>query len=179
MPSLSHSYVHVLPYSQNLYFNTQDEQCRGNGTTDGTFQGMRYFICEDNCGLFVGLDKLSPDRHGSSLVNEPRGAKSYAKVASHGPQQRVQSHQLDNTPPADNTRSRSHVVSRTGGKETCVDPPSHPPRFQKGDRVVAFGKKGIRVHGTVRWVGRNVASRKFTITVMGIETVSIQLCCVF
>ena len=96
-------------------------------------------------------------------------------VASHGPQQRVQSHQLDNTPPTDNTRSRSHVVSQPGGKQSYVDPPSHPPRFKKGDRVVAFSKKDVRVHGTVRWVGRNVASRKFTITVVGIETVSTQL----
>ena len=168
----------LLYIAFNMFFNTQDEQCRGNGTTDGTFQGTRYFLCEDNCGLFVGLDKLSPDRHGSSLINEPRSAKSYAKVASHGPQQRAQSHQLDNTTPADNTRSRSHVVSRPGSKETCVDPPSHPPRFQKGERVVAFTKKGGRVHGTVRWVGRGVSSRKFAITIVGIETVSTQLCCV-
>ena len=178
---MSHLYVHVLPYSQNLYLNTQDEQCRSNGTTEGTFQGIRYFVCEKNCGLFVGLDKLSLDPHGSNLIKEPPSAKSYmyAKVAaSHGPQQRVQSHQLDNMPPADNTRSRSHVVSRPGGKKTYVDPPSHPPRFQKGERVVAFTKKGSRVHGTVRWVGRNIGSRKFTITIVGIETVSTQLCCV-
>ena len=162
--------------SQDLYFNTQDEQCRGHGTSDGTFQGMSYFQCEGNCGLFVGLDKLSPDHQGSSLITEPRGGKSYAKVSSHGPPHSVQSHQPDNMSPADSTRSRSHVVSRPGGKESCVDPPPHPHRFEKGDRVVAFTKKGLRVHGTVRWVGRSVASRKFTITVVGIETVSTQLC---
>ena len=170
------SVCHV--HCQNLYFKTQDEQCRGNGTTDGMFHGLRYFQCEDNCGLFVGLDKLSPDCQGSSLMTEPRGAKSYAKVASHGPPQSVQSHQPDNTSPADNTRSRSHLVSRPGGKESCIDPPSRPHCFEKGDRVVAFTKKGVHVRGTVRWVGRSVASQKFTITVVGIETVSTQLCCV-
>ena len=167
-----------MSYSQNLYFNTQDEQCRGNGTTDGTFQGVRYFHCQGNCGLFVGLDKLSADRQGSSLISEPRVAKSYAKVANHGPPHSVQSHQPDNTSPGDNTHSRSHVVSRPGAKESCIDPPSHPPYFKPGDRVVAFTKKGVRVHGTVHWVGRNVASRKFTVIVVGIKTVSTQLCCV-
>ena len=169
-------YCHIR--SQDLYFNTQDEQCRGHGTIDGTFHGVSYFQCEGNCGLFVGLDKLSPDHQGSSLITEPRGGKSYAKVASHGPPHSVQSHQPDNMSPADSTRSRSHVVSRPGSKESCVDPPPHPHRFEKGDRVVAFTKKGNRVHGTVRWVGRSVASRKFTITVVGIETVSTQLCCI-
>lgn len=158
----------------DLYFNTQNEQCRGNGTTDGTLHGVRYFQCEGNCGLFVGLDKLSPD-HLSSLIMEPRGGKSYAKVASHGPPHSIQSHQPDNTSPADSTPSRSHVVSRPGGKESCVNPPSRPPLFMPGDKVVAFTKKGLRVHGTVRWVGRSVAFSKFAIKVVGIETVSTQL----
>ena len=126
----------------------------------------------------MGLDKLSPDHQGSSLLTEPRGSKSYAKVSSHGPPHSVQSHQPDNASPSDNTRSRSHLVSRLGGKESCIDPPSRPHHFEKGDRVVAFTKKGVRVRGTVRWVGRSVASRKFTVIVVGIETVSTQLCCV-
>ena len=126
----------------------------------------------------MALDKLSADVEGSTFTTEPRSGESYSKAANRRPPQSVQSHQPDNTSPAENTRSRSHVVSRPGGKESCVDPPSHPPHFKPGDRVVAFTKKGNRVHGTVRWVGRNVASRKFTITVMGIETVSTQLCCV-
>ena len=166
-----------MSYSQNLYFNTQDEQFRGNGSTDGTFHGLRHFQCEDNCGLFVGLDKLSPDRQDSSLTMEPRGAKSYAKVSNRRPPHSVQSHQPDNTSPVDNTHSRSHVVSRPEGKESCVNPPPRPPHFKPGDRVVAFTKKGLRVHGTVRWIGRTVASRKFTVAVVGIETVSTQLCC--
>ena len=117
----------------------------------------------------MGLNKLSPNRQGSS-------AKRYAKVTSHEAQQRAQSHQPDNRPPATNTRSRSHVVIESD--ESSVDQQLRPPRFKHGDCVVAFNKKGIRVHGTVRWVGRNVASRKLTVTVVGIETVSIQLCCV-
>ena len=29
------------------------------GTTDGTFKRRRYFSCEDKCGVFLSLDKLS------------------------------------------------------------------------------------------------------------------------
>ena len=144
------------------YFTTQDPQYRGKGTTDGTFRDQRYFHCEDNCGLFVALDKLSPDPQGSSLTKEPGGGKSYAKVASHGP-----SSQGGQSTPAANTRSRSHAVS----KESSVDQLTSS-RFKKGNRVVAFNKNGIGVHGTVRWVGKATASRKFTVTVVGIETVS-------
>ena len=148
-----------------LYFTTQDPQYRGKGTTDGTFRDQRYFHCEDNCGLFVALDKLSPDAQGSSLTKEPRSGKSYAKVASHGPPEGGQS------TPAANTRSRSQAISRHESKESSVDR-LPPPRFNPGDRVVAFNKKGIPVHGKVRWVGRNTASQKHIITVAGIETVS-------
>ena len=148
-----------------LYFTTQDPQYRGKGTTDGTFRDQRYFHCEMNCGLFVALDKLSPDSQGSSLTKEPRGGNSYAKVASHGPPEGGQSTH------AANTKSRSQAISRHESKGSCVDR-LPPPRFKLGDRVVAFNKKGIPVHGTVRWVGMSVASRKFTVTVAGIETVS-------
>ena len=147
------------------YFTTQDPQYRGKGTTDGTFRDQRYFHCEDNCGLFVALDKLSPDSQGSSLTKEPPSGKSYAKVASHGPPQGGQS------TPAANTRARRQVISRHESKESSVDRHG-PPRFKPGDRVVAFNKKGIRVHGTVRWVGRNTATQKHTVTIAGIETVS-------
>ena len=115
----------------------------------------------------MALDKLSPDPQGSSLTKEPQGGKTYAKVASHGPPQGGQS------TPAANTRSRSQVISRHESKKSSVDRHG-PPRFKPGDRVVAFNKKAIRVHGTVRWVGRNVASRKFTVTIVGIETVSVH-----
>ena len=154
--------------SKNLYFTTQDPQYRGKGTTDGTFRDQRYFHCEDNCGLFVALDKLSPDSQGSSLTKEPRGGKSYAKVASYEPPQSSQLHWPDSGSPASSTRSRSQAVS----KESSVDQITSS-RFKKGNRVVAFNKNGTAVHGTVRWVGKNAtASRKFTVTVVGIETVS-------
>ena len=44
----------------------QEESFRGYGTTDGTFQGKRYFTCQDNCGFFVALDRLSPETEDKS-----------------------------------------------------------------------------------------------------------------
>ena len=113
----------------------------------------------------MALDKLSPDSQGSSLTKKPRSGKSYAKVASHGPPPSGQSTL------AGDTKSRSQAISRHESKVSSVDQ-LPPPRFKLGDRVVAFSKNGIRVHGTVRWVGRNTASQKFLVTVAGIETVS-------
>ncbi len=49
----------------------QDDAHRGLGTSDGIFGGDRYFVCEDNDGLFVSLDKISPDPF-------PTSSKSYA-----------------------------------------------------------------------------------------------------
>lgn len=43
------------------------------GTTNGTFQGQRYFNCQIGCGLFVSLHQLSPisDIHLEVADNEP------------------------------------------------------------------------------------------------------------
>ena len=33
---------------------------RGRGFTNGEFRGVPYFQCEENCGMFVSLEKISP-----------------------------------------------------------------------------------------------------------------------
>ena len=133
----------------------------GRGTTDGTFQDHRFFLCKDNCGLFVSLEKLSPDREGSTLTKAPPGGQAYG--ASNMPEleqgpKGVNSHEMT---------TRSKMKTQDG---SSVDPP--PRQFAKGDRVKVYTKKGIAVHGTVRWVGRKTAAREFQFTVVGIETVS-------
>lgn len=40
-----------------LFFQTQEEG-RGQGFTDGQYQGKQLFQCEEDCGVFVALDKL-------------------------------------------------------------------------------------------------------------------------
>ena len=65
-----------------------------------------------------------------------------------------------------NTRSKSK-------NDSSVDPPQQRPlNFALGDKVVVYNKKGIAIHGTVRWVGGKTAARDFKYPVMGIETVS-------
>lgn len=156
----------LLVGQANVFLSMQDKQYRGHGTTDGTFRNERYFACEDKCGLFVALDKLSMDREGSTLEKAPRSGQSYASAVSHGPAASSQSYLQDSGPPADNTRARSQAIMR--------QPAVHDKqigRFKKGDRVVAFDKKGNRIHGTVRWSGMNETLRNRNFLV-GIETVS-------
>ncbi|XP_006780541.1 ubiquitin carboxyl-terminal hydrolase CYLD [Neolamprologus brichardi] len=41
-----------------LSLDERDEEGRGQGFTEGTYQGRQLFRCEDECGVFVALDKL-------------------------------------------------------------------------------------------------------------------------
>ena len=57
----------------------------------------------------------------------------------------------------------------------------HQPkyRYKIGDRVVVFTKKGVPVHGTVKWVGMysfTVDKRETAYKSVGIETVSLFWC---
>ena len=149
----------------NVFLSLQDEQYRGLGTTDGTFRDVRYFICEEKCGLFVALDKLSMDSDGNILEAAPHGGHSYSNAVSHGTARSDRSYPQDSGHPTDNLRPRSQAVQRPNVRD------DQRPRFKKGDRVVAFNKKGHRIHGTVRWVGKNEKARICTF-VVGIETVS-------
>lgn len=132
-----------MQVNHNVFFlcvHMQEGQYRGHGITDGTYRNERYFHCEDKCGLFVALDKLSMDREGNILEKAPRGGHGYAKAASH----------------------------KTAARRPTTIHNDRLPRFKKGDRVVAIDKKGIYIHGTVRWSGMNKAVRNL----VGIETVS-------
>lgn len=47
--------------SSTLLFNWtsfSQEEGRGQGFTEGSYQGRQLFRCEDECGVFVALDKL-------------------------------------------------------------------------------------------------------------------------
>lgn len=47
----------VLNSFSFLYLLSQEEG-RGQGFTEGSYQGRQLFRCEDECGVFVALDKL-------------------------------------------------------------------------------------------------------------------------
>ena len=146
-------------------YSIQDQQYRGLDYTDGTFCDVRYFNCEDECGLFVALDKLSIDPEGNTLEAAPRGGQNYAKSVSHGSATSDRLYPQGGGPPADNTRARSQAVQQ----QNVQRHDDRLPRYKKGDRVVAFDKTGNRIHGTVRWIGTTDRTQHF---IVGIETVS-------
>lgn len=144
----------------------QDEQYRGHGTTDGTFRHARYFLCEEKCGLFVALDKLSMNPEGNTLEKAPRGGQSNSYAVSRGSTTSGRSYPQDNGPPADNLRPRSQAIQQPNVRD------DQRPRFKKGDRVVAFDRKGNCIHGTVCWAGSSEKIRN----IVAIETVSSVIC---
>ena len=67
---------------------------------------------------------------------------------------------------------KQQPAAKSGGKHKKKD-----YRFKVEDRVVAFNKDGVPIHGTVRWVGPysvlDETKQPFTIAAVGIETVSL------
>ena len=131
----------------------QDYRYLERGSTDGVFGGYRYFQCDENCGLFVSLEKLAPEPPPS-----PGADYSVAKKPKN--------------PPVDSSANTGKVSSHS------FDPPVDQPHqhFKVNDRVVVYNKKNIAVHGTVRWTGRRVQTRTLESNHIGIETVSSSYC---
>ena len=82
-----------------------------------------YFHCKKNNGLFVSLDKLHP-YHPLNAGATPH------------------------SPPPPNPVPRQR---REQAQTTSAEKPVY--QYKIGDRVVAFTKKNVAVHGTVKWVG--------------------------
>ena len=133
------------------------------GTTEGTFQGKRYFTCQDGCGLFLPLhlmhpteevpsqNKIIPSECTESPRSDRKSRPTYAHAATKG-----------------NSSQPSHI-----DKESAVDPA--PPLFINGERVTFYNNKGVKHYGVVGWTGRETKTRKFPYVIVGITTVSI--CC--
>ena len=114
------------------------------GTTDGSFQGKRYFTCQDSCGLFLPLhlvhptegafqsqSKITPFECTGSPRSDKKSKPTYAHAATKG-----------------NSSQPSHI------EECAVDPP--PPIFKIGERVAFFNTKGVKHYGVVGWTGREM-----------------------
>lgn len=123
-------------------------------------------MCADNDGLFVSLDKISPDPFPTSAQQPARpkptnGKQSYVSAATA-------------SGPAGSTRSKT---SPTVKQEHNADPPKLGPcQFKKNERVMVFDKRGKEVFGKVRWFGERTKSKHLGFMAVGIETVS---CIVF
>ncbi|XP_067621560.1 uncharacterized protein CYLD isoform X2 [Eurosta solidaginis] len=63
----------------------EDQDDRTLSTTNGTYNGVRYFKCHDNRALFVTSDRCSTDRRfiesdGKTLTNIPTDSKMFGQV---------------------------------------------------------------------------------------------------
>lgn len=122
--------------------------------------------------MFVGLDKLSPDRRDGcvKVSSSSQGVinESSARVTPASSQQQSGgSHQ-----PGMVTRFReraSNAVQRQHSGSS-VDPPRCA--FSTGDKVVVYNKKNVRIPGVVRWTGK-VTGHGTDFMAVGIETVSV------
>ena len=122
----------------------QDLRYLVKGNSDGVFEGYSYFECEKDSGLFVSLDKLA---------TKPPHQVPHSAIP---PQQ-----------PKSSTLPRAPLPAPTQGSSA-----DKPPVFKINDRVVIYNRKNVPMHGTVRWVGRNVYTRTLDTNYIGIETVS-------
>ena len=50
------------------------KECKYHGTNNGKFKDTQYFKCENDCGMFVGLDKISERR--VTIITKPAGASA-------------------------------------------------------------------------------------------------------
>ena len=115
----------LQPDSAGRHFGIElDPQFEGKGTSDGEFRKHKYFECEENCAVFVSVDKLV------ELQSPP---------TSHN----------DNTYFLDQSTNSSSVVSLRGRSvvdmvQTCA--------LTINDRVVWMSDDGPE-SGTVQWIG--------------------------
>ena len=106
--------------------------------------------------MFVSLDKLSKYPPVHTLSEPPPSGSRYVPPSY---------------PPPTYPRS-----GRKNPVESSTDPEHLTEHRHKiGDRVVVFNKKGIAVHGVVKWVGTHshmVKKKQVSHKAVGIETVS-------
>lgn len=140
-------------------------------TTDGTYQGRRYFVCyEGGCGLFVPLHLIqiyklnyacTPNRHKSGAIPCPGGLRSNAE--------NVSGSSLKNTPHPHH--GHDFYISDTL-QHTPKTPENISNKFQLDEHVAFQDKHGAKHYGCVRWIGNKSSSATFASTVVGIQTVS-------
>ena len=133
--------------------------------SDGTFRGKQYFSCQDNCAMFVAMDKLSCDGEGSDspAATHPSDQSYTGQDPQH---QQMPSHPV--TWPA----------AAAAKEEEEQEPVSlTQPCFKVKDRVIVYDKNDCAVHGTVSLVGKCSDPNYKGTFVVGIETVSFHLQC--
>ena len=127
------------------FHDLQEAEFRHRGNNNGFFGSVQHFTCDDKCGLFVPLHRLSPNP----------GSPPTATGSQH---QHSQAHTAMN-------KALDHPLQGIKNR--------HPPKpqFQLKDRVTVYNKYGEGVHGKVKWTDSVVvAGQKFI--AVGIRLVS-------
>ena len=143
----------------------QDPAYRYHGSSNGFFGGQQFFTCKENCGLFVSLDRLSPMDNQVNQQETPQqhqNARGYQMVHVSRSQAQAQQSNLDQQSP------RNHNPSQQNRR--VHSPNHHNSKFRLEDRVVVYNKKGIGIHGSVRWI-EYVMYGGQPLLAIGIETV--------
>ncbi|XP_064393285.1 uncharacterized protein LOC135340813 [Halichondria panicea] len=166
-------WIGTLPGETGIKFGIEftEDKYRGSGSTNGVFHDRQLFICDENCGMFVSLERLNfrPTRRPTAQPTKATlphqvlsrlGLKTDSEGKSqNSPGGRANTSQVGL---AANTHTQGHTNSGF--------------RFHKGDRVVTHNKDQVPIHGTVRWTGiANTDGGK--VNAVGIETVRTVVCC--
>ena len=144
---------------------------------------MQFFKCEKDCGVFVGLDKLS-----ESSVPAVTKSPSSPPAVTKSPSSPLAVTKSPSSPPA--------VTKSPSSPPAVIKSPSSPPAVTKSpssatsdsncgdnilqkervfkilDKVMAFDDDGGTVYGNVKWIGRNPLVPSVSKELVGIETVS-------
>ena len=112
-----------------------------DGKNNGSVQGIQYFECEPNFGLFVRQHQILPlSNTGASPGTNPPSQNGVIQI------------QLQKTPASTRGISQLQQPSRatpTGERPPSVNASTPKLPYNIGDRVIVGGKKGI-----VRYIGR-------------------------
>ena len=116
------------------------------------FRGKRYFTCAPGCGVFVGLDKLTP-LEDSNVKSPPDSSKRDEYIGAYFTTRPTISYAFskgkkDESPP----RKKTDIVLK-------VD-----------QRVVAF-VEDVPARGSVRYIGEEKDSSGYVHTIVGLQLV--------
>jgi ubiquitin thioesterase CYLD len=105
-------YVGSLPDQLGIHFGVEilEGRYRGKGSTNGYFRDKNYFKCEEDCGLFVGLDRVH---------QIPRADGQSAKVPGSTHTSQPPDHSLVHVQPPPNVRKGDQVVVHNKTGKPC------------------------------------------------------------
>ena len=125
----------------------------GSGTCDGTYRNKRYFTCEPDCGIFVGLDRLTP-REDEEDLKSSKIAKKDENI-----QAKLKSSLKDS------------ILSFWKGKQEQMSFQEIYGVLKVDERVVTF-VNDRPARGTVRYIGEERDSTGNVYIIVGLELVS-------